>query len=42
MLITNGTLLTFGPDNEVIPDGALLIEGERITDLGKTAELKPS
>ncbi len=40
MLITNGTLLTFGPDKEVIPDGALLIEGERIADLGQTAELR--
>ncbi len=39
MLITGGTLLTFGQANAVITDGALLIQGERIADLGPTAEL---
>jgi putative selenium metabolism protein SsnA len=39
VLITNGTVLTFGQANAVINDGALLIEGERIADLGPTAEL---
>jgi putative selenium metabolism protein SsnA len=40
MLITRGTLVTMGNPNEVIPDGALLIEGERIADLGPSAELE--
>ncbi len=39
MLIVNGTVLTFGQANAVITDGALLIQGERIADLGPTAEL---
>jgi len=39
MLITNGTVLTFGQANAVINDGALLIEGDRIADLGPTVEL---
>jgi putative selenium metabolism protein SsnA len=40
MLITHGTLVTMGTANEVIPDGALYIEGERIADLGPSAELE--
>ncbi len=40
MLITNGTLLTFGQDKAVIPDGALLIEGDRIVALGPSSELR--
>ena len=39
MLITNGTLVTLGEDNEIISDGALLIEGDWIAAVGKTAEL---
>jgi len=39
MLITGGTLITFGQANAVMPDSALLIQGERIADLGPTAEL---
>jgi len=39
MLITGGTVITFGQANAVITDGALLIEEERIADLGPTAEL---
>jgi putative selenium metabolism protein SsnA len=40
MLITHGTLITMESPNRVIPDGALLIEGERIADLGSAAELE--
>ena len=39
MLITGGTVITFGQANTIITDGALLIKGERIADLGPTAEL---
>jgi len=39
MLITNGTIITFGERNEVIEGGALLIEGDQIADLGTTKEL---
>ena len=39
MLITNSTLITFGKENQVIHDGAILITGEHIADLGQTAEL---
>jgi len=39
MLITHGTLVTMGTPNEVIHDGALYVEGERIADLGPSAEL---
>ena len=43
MLITNSTLITFGKENagnlHVIYDGAILIMGEHIADLGQTAEL---
>ena len=40
MLITHGTLITMGTPNEVIPDGALYIEDERIADLGPSGELE--
>jgi len=39
MLIANGTLVTLGEKNEVIPDGAVLIRDGCIADLGSTAEL---
>ncbi|HID61805.1 MAG TPA: hypothetical protein EYP49_03520 [Anaerolineae bacterium] len=39
MLITGGTVITFGQANAVITDGAILIKGERIADLGPAAEL---
>ena len=39
MLITNSTLITFGERNRVIHDGAILITGEHIADLGQSAEL---
>lgn len=40
MLITNGTLVTMGTPNEVLPGWALYIEGEQIQDLGPSAELE--
>jgi cytosine/adenosine deaminase-related metal-dependent hydrolase len=40
MLITHGTLVTMGQPNEIIPDGALYIENERIAGLGPSAELE--
>ncbi len=40
MLITHGTLVTLGRDNQVLEDGALLIEGERIADLGPSPALE--
>ncbi len=40
MLITRGTLATMGAPNQVIPNGALYIENERIADLGTSAELE--
>lgn len=39
MLITNGTLVTFGEDNRLVPDGAILIEGDQIAAVGTTSEL---
>jgi putative selenium metabolism protein SsnA len=39
MLITNGTLATFGEDNQLIQDGALVVQGDHIQALGKTSEL---
>lgn len=40
MLITHGRLVTMGTPNEVLPDGALFVEGEQIADLGRSAELE--
>ncbi|MDY7040769.1 MAG: putative aminohydrolase SsnA [Chloroflexota bacterium] len=40
MLITHGTLVTMNRHNEIIFDGALRIEGERIAEVGKTADLR--
>lgn len=39
MLITNGTVVTLGARNEIISDGAVFIEGDKIGALGKTADL---
>jgi len=39
MLITHGTLITFGADPRIIADGALRIDGETIAQLGTSAEL---
>jgi putative selenium metabolism protein SsnA len=40
MLIANGTLATFGEKSELIPNGALLVQGDRIAAVGTTAELR--
>lgn len=40
MLITNGALLTFNQNNDVITDGAILIEDNVIAAVGTTAELR--
>jgi putative selenium metabolism protein SsnA len=40
MLITHGTLIPMSTPNQIIPDGALYIEGELIADLGPSAELE--
>jgi putative selenium metabolism protein SsnA len=40
MLITHGTLVTMGQQNEVIFDGALRIAGEHIVEIGRTADLR--
>jgi putative selenium metabolism protein SsnA len=39
MLITNGTLLTFREQHEVIPDGAVLVQGDEIAAVDRTTEL---
>ncbi len=40
MLITHGRVVTFDDPNAVLDDGAVLIEGDRITQVGPTAELE--
>jgi putative selenium metabolism protein SsnA len=39
MLITNALLATFGKENQLREDAALLVEGERITEIGDTVAL---
>jgi putative selenium metabolism protein SsnA len=39
MLITNGTVVTFGEENEILPYGALLVERDQIAAVGETTEL---
>jgi cytosine/adenosine deaminase-related metal-dependent hydrolase len=41
-LYTNATILTLNPNREVILDGYLLITGNRITAIGKTADINTS
>ncbi len=40
MLITNGRVVTLGAANEIIENGAVRVEGDRITDVGAAARLK--
>ncbi len=42
MLITNGTIITLGRENKIIPNGAIYIEGDRIVDVGTTESLVSS
>jgi putative selenium metabolism protein SsnA len=39
MLITNGRVVTFGENDEIINRGAIRISGDRITDVGTSDEL---
>lgn len=40
MLITNGRVVTLGASNRIIENGAVRIEGTRITDVGETPALR--
>ena len=42
MLISNGTLATFGEANELLENGALLIEGDQIVAIGPSSEMERS
>jgi len=39
-LVGHGVVLTLGDDNQVIPDGAVLIEGTKISAIGSTSDLR--
>ncbi|HEY4724075.1 MAG TPA: amidohydrolase family protein, partial [Anaerolineae bacterium] len=39
MLITHGRIATFGPHPQVVDDGAIFVEDDRIAAVGSTAEL---
>lgn len=39
MLVVHGTVVTFGEENRLIPDGAVLIRDDYILDVGPSAEL---
>lgn len=41
MLFTNATIITMNPTRDIITDGALAINGNRIAAVGKTADLVP-
>lgn len=40
MLITNAKLITWESDNQILDDHAILIENDRIKEIGKSSELK--
>jgi putative selenium metabolism protein SsnA len=40
MLITNAKLITWEPENQILDDHAILIENDRIKEIGKSGELK--
>ncbi len=39
LIITNGTIITVDPGRRIIEDGAIAITGDRIVDIGTTAEI---
>ena len=39
MILTHATVLTMNPDREIIDDGAVVVSGDRIEAVGKTADL---
>jgi hypothetical protein len=39
LLITHGQVYTLGQRNELIPDGAICVEGDTIAEVGPTAAL---
>lgn len=39
MLITNGTVITLDAENTILPAGSVLIQGNKITAIGATADL---
>jgi len=40
MLILNGTLITMNAEGQIIPDGAVRLVGDTITDVGSSSELR--
>ena len=40
VLVTGGAVITMDPSNRVIEDGAVAIKGDRIVDVGSTAEVR--
>ncbi len=40
ILVKNGYVLTMNPQRQIIPDGAVYVEGSEIVDVGKTSDLQ--
>src|SRR5260221_3963102 len=40
MLITNARVITWEPENQILDDHAILVENDRIKEIGKSSELK--